>query len=56
MNFGEIWCLAIAESSDGRLSLLGSNQMANFNVGYDLERKGVSFTEADCSASTSGGA
>ena len=51
---GEDWCLAIAKSFVGKLSLFGNFQMANLNVVYDLEKNGVSFTQADCSASTSG--
>ena len=47
---GGIWCLTILRSRDD-VSVFGSLQMVNLNVGYDLQR-GISFTQTDCTTST----
>ncbi|MED6188428.1 Beta-site APP-cleaving enzyme, partial [Stylosanthes scabra] len=52
---GGIWCLAIIKSSEKDSSVLGNFQMTNLNVGYDLEQNMMSFTSANCEASTAVG-
>ncbi|MED6224908.1 Beta-site APP-cleaving enzyme [Stylosanthes scabra] len=53
MEFDDgVWCLAILRSSEKDLSVLGNFQMTNLNVGYDIERNMMSFTSANCAAST----
>ncbi|KAK7245707.1 hypothetical protein RIF29_40556 [Crotalaria pallida] len=42
-----VWCLSILRSPSLR-SVIGNIQMRNLEVGYDLQQKGVAFTNSDC--------
>lgn len=49
VEYGEgVWCLAILRSPSLVQSVIGNIQMRNLWVGYDLDRNGISFTNADC--------
>ncbi|KAI4345468.1 hypothetical protein L6164_012592 [Bauhinia variegata] len=48
MGNDNVWCLALLRSKVWGFSVFGNIQMRNFWVGYDLERKVVSFQAAIC--------
>ncbi|VVB11068.1 unnamed protein product [Arabis nemorensis] len=48
MDIPGVFCLTVTPSTSGNLSIIGALAQQNYNVGYDLKAKKVSFENIDC--------